>query len=284
MAVIPGGAILFSSKAIIVNFDYQFDISPLALQSLRMLIVLPFYLLILLYITQKSGWNGLTQRDLVGCIIAGIACYHIASYLDLLVLLYISAGLERIILFCYPAIAVLLGWVLLREKPTRRICRAIVFSYLGIALFFSADLSFAGEDIWFGSLLVFLASILTAWYLISSQKYSRKIGSQRFTCLAMIAASVTMLCHAAVAGVENLTQLPVPVYLSAFSIAIMCTLIPSFMVTAGVKIIGASKAGIVGAAGPLFTILLSNYLLHDPLTWMHLVGLALVIFGMSRMK
>ena len=65
---------------------------------------------------------------------------------------------------------------------------------------------------------------------------------------------------------------------------IFCTLISSFLISAGVKVIGASRAGIVGAVGPLMTIVLSNYLLSEPLGWMHFVGLTLVVVGMRLLK
>ena len=115
-----------------------------------------------------------------------------------------------------------------------------------------------------GSVLVFIASILTAWYMIANQIYSRRLGSQRFTCIAMIGAAVTMLLHASAVGVKDLTSFTMPMYLGTVVVAIFCTLIPSFLISAGVKVIGASRAGIVGAVGPLMTIILSNYLLNEP--------------------
>jgi drug/metabolite transporter (DMT)-like permease len=199
-------------------------------------------------------------------------------------LLYISAGLERMILFCYPAISMLLAWLILGERTTSRLWLAMLLAYIGIITFFFADLRFGGEDLFLGSVLVFIASIFTAWYMVANQIYSRKMGSQRFTCIAMIAAVVSLLMHSTVVGVEDLTQLNWQLYTGAAVIAIPCTLIPSFLISAGVKIIGASKAGVVGAVGPLMTILLSNYLLDEPLSWMHFAGLGLVILGMRLLR
>ena len=284
MALVLVGTLLFSSKAIVVKYLYQFGISPLALQTLRMIIVLPFYVAILIWVVHRQGWAQVTGKELMASIIAGIACYHVASYLDLQGLVYISAGLERIILFCYPAIAVLFGWLLLKETPSAHLAGALVLSYAGILVFFYADLQFGGDNLLLGSALVFAASILTAWYMVANQIYSRRIGSQRFICFAMIAASVSLLLHAMAVGPGDLTNLSRIEYAGAAVIAIFCTLIPSFMVSAGVKIIGASRAGVVGTIGPLVTILLSNWLLAQPLDWMHFVGVALVIVGMRLLK
>ncbi|WJG08695.1 DMT family transporter [Aliiglaciecola sp. LCG003] len=278
------GTILFSSKAIMVKYLYQLGIGSLELQTLRMLFVLPFYTAILLWSLKKSGWGTLSAKELLGCILAGIACYHIASYLDLLGLQYITAGLERIILFCYPAIAILFSWLFLKEKPMPRLWIALLMSYAGIVVFFYADLSFAGDEIYWGSFLVFVASIFTAWYMVANQRYSRQIGSQRFVCLAMISACITLLIHSAIVGVEDLTQYTSSHYAGVAVIAIFMTLIPSFMISVGVKLIGASKAGIVGTVGPLFTIILSNQLLGEPVSWLHLLGLLLVLFGMRQLK
>lgn len=278
------GTLLFSSKAIIVKYLYQFGISPLQLQTLRMLFVLPAYLIILGWVATRSGWGLFTLRELFACLAAGIACYHVASYLDLKGLLYISAGLERIILFCYPAIAVLMGWLFLKEKPSSKLWVSLLLSYAGILVFFYADLNMGGDNLILGSLLVFLASILTAWYMLANQVYSRKIGSQRFVCLGMIAASISLLIHSSIVGTEDLMTLSVEEYIGAGVIAFFCTLIPSFVLSAGIKIIGASKAGVVGTVGPLVTILLSNMLLGEPLIWMHFVGVVLVIAGMRLLK
>jgi len=278
------GTLLFSSKAIIVKFLYQLGIGPLELQTLRMLIVVPFYGVILFWLVKREGWGGMSRKDLIGALVAGVACYHIVSYLDLKSLLYISAGLERIILFCYPAISMLLAWVLLGEKVSPRLWLALLVAYSGIFIFFYADLSFGGDEVIYGSVLVFIASIFTAWYMMANQRYSRRIGSLRFTCIAMLGASVSLLLHSSVVGVEDLSVLSWQLYTGAGIIAIACTLIPSFLVSAGVKIIGASRAGIVGAVGPLMTILLSNYLLDAPLSWTHLLGLALVIIGMRLLN
>jgi drug/metabolite transporter (DMT)-like permease len=278
------GTLLFSSKAIIVKILYQMGMAPLELQTLRMLIVVPFYALILFWLVKREGWAGMSPKDLAGALLAGVACYHVASYLDLMGLLYISAGLERIILFCYPAISMLLAWLLLGEKLSPRLGWALLVAYSGIFVFFYADLSFGGDDVIYGSILVFIASILTAWYMVANQRYSRRIGSLRFTCIAMLGASLSLLLHSTVVGVEDLGALSWQLYTGAGVIAIACTLIPSFLVSAGVKIIGASKAGIVGAVGPLMTIVLSNYLLGEPLTWLHILGLVLVIVGMRLLK
>ena len=277
------GTLLFSSKAIIVKMLFQAGLGALELQTLRMLVILPFYLGILFWTVKRRGW-GVSNKDVIGAVVAGVACYHIASYLDLQGLLYISAGLERMILFCYPAISMLFAWLFLKESVSPRLWSALLVAYSGIGMFFFADLSFGGDNLWLGSLLVFIASIFTAWYMIANQIYSRRIGSQRFTCIAMIGAVTTMLMHATVVGVQDLTSFTWPMYTGAAVIAIFCTLIPSFLVSAGVKIIGASQAGIVSAVGPLMTIMLSNYILQEPLGWMHFCGLALVILGMRLLK
>ncbi|GAA0855665.1 DMT family transporter [Aliiglaciecola litoralis] len=278
------GTILFSSKAIMVKFLYELGIGSLELQTLRMLFVLPFYVAILLWSMRRTGLGSLSAKELLFCIAAGIACYHVASYLDLLGLQYITAGLERIILFCYPAIAILFSWWFLDEKPNSRIWVALILSYLGIVVFFYADLGFGGEQIIWGSFLVFIASIFTAWYMVANQRFSRQIGSQRFVSIGMIAACISLLIHSFSLGVADLSQYSNQHYAGIAIMAIFMTLIPSFMISAGVKQLGASKAGIVGTIGPLFTIVLSNQLLGEPISLLHILGLAFVLVGMHQLK
>lgn len=277
------GTILFSSKAVIVKILFSIGLGPLELQALRMLMILPFYLAVLGWIWYKENLS-VTLKDTVWTVLAGIACYHVASFLDLQGLLYISAGLERMILFCYPAISMLLAWLLLREPVTKRMWISLILAYSGVVLFFYGDSSFGGENLLFGSLLIFIASIMTAWFMVANQIYSRRMGSQRFTCIAMLGAVFSLLLHITIQGTEDLTALTLPMYSGALVIAVFCTLIPTFLVSAGVKIVGASKAGIVGAIGPLGTIILSNYLLDEPLSAIHFVGLGLVVLGMRFLK
>ena len=283
-ALVVAGTVLFSSKAIVVKYMYQFGISPLELQTLRMLAVGPCYAAILMWLVWREGWLEISAKELLGCALAGVACYHIASYLDFVGLQYISAGLERIILFCYPAIAILFGRWFLQEKLPSSVWLALTLSYAGIVVFFYADSEFGGDNLLWGSLLVFVASILTAWYMVANQQYSRRMGSQRFTCLAMLAASASLLCHAFAFESTQVTHFSTQVYWGAAVLALFCTLIPSFLVSAGVRRIGASRAGIVGTIGPLFTVLMSNQLLGEPVSTGHILGLGLVLFGMWQLK
>lgn len=280
------GTVLFSSKAIVVKYLYQLGIGSLELQTLRMLFVFPFYAVILFWASRKIDATPISKKELLSCILAGIACYHIASYLDLLGLNYVSAGLERIILFCYPAIAILFSWFFLGEKPAAKLGLSLLLSYSGILVFFYADLSFGGDQIVWGSFLIFIASIFTAWYMVANQRFSRQIGSQRFVSLAMIAACISLIIHSASVGVTvaDLTQYSTEHYVGIGVIAILMTLIPSFLISAGIKLIGASQAGIVGTIGPLFTIILSNQLLGEPISVLHMVGLVLVLLGMRQLK
>ncbi|WP_051275696.1 DMT family transporter [Aestuariibacter salexigens] len=282
--LVIAGTVLFSSKAILIKFLYYYDISPLELQALRMLAVAPCYALILGWLIWQSGWPAISKRELLGCTLAGIACYHIASYLDFVGLVYISAGLERIILFCYPLIAILFGKWFLKESLPSNVWYALAASYAGIILFFYADSLFGGQQLLFGSLLVFAASVLTAWYMVANQQYSRRFGSQRFTCLAMLAACASLLCHAFVVESVTISQFTGEVYWGAAALALFCTLIPSFLVSAGVRRIGASRAGVVGTVGPLFTVVVSNIMLDEPVTGTHLAGLLLVLTGMWLLR
>lgn len=282
--LIVSGTILFSSKAIVVKHLYSLGIAPLELQALRMIFVFPFYAAVLVYSLWLSGWGNLSRKELLYCFVAGIACYHAASYLDLLGLQYISAGLERIILFCYPAIAVLFSYLFLKEKPSSRLWVALLLSYTGIILFFYGDLTFGSQNLLLGGCLVFLASIFTAWFMVANQRFSRQIGSQRFISLAMLAACVTLLTHAYVADVGDLTAFSQEQYAWAMTMAVLMTVVPSFLISAGIKRIGASKAGVVGTVGPLFTILLSNQLLGEPISALHLAGVVFVLLGMRQLR
>lgn len=275
-----GGAALFSCKAIVIKLAYlDYAVSSIVLLGLRMAFALPFFLTIGYLKRERTGeQQSVTPRQFMAIVLLGIFGYYLASYVDFLGLQYLSAGMERLILFSYPTMVLLLQRVMFgtRIKPVQ--WWATLVCYVGIGLAFSGSDFTMGDKFSLGAMLVFLSALLYSFYVIGSGKLTPVIGSVRFTSLALVSACVVVLLHVLLSG-NSLLGLPWGLYAYGLVMAVFCTVIPGYMVTEGIRRIGANDAAILGAVGPVFTILLEYFVLGEYLNLVQGIGAALVIGG-----
>lgn len=277
------GAILFSAKAVFVKWAYRYDIDPVSLLTLRMLLSLPFFLVVAAWVRPALRQQRFRPKGWAGLIGLGLLGFYLASLLDFIGLQYISASLERLILFVYPTLVVLLSVVFLR-KPIRRVhYLALLLTYAGIALAFADRLEVGGENkLLIGATWVFGAALAYALYLIGGEKLIPRMGALRFTANAMLIACAGVLSHQWVLhGSLNLLGWGREVYLLALCMALFSTVLPTFLFSKGIQYIGASNTAIVGSIGPVSTIVLAWYFLDEPISWWQLGGTALVVLGVS---
>ncbi|MEO9964739.1 MAG: DMT family transporter [Reichenbachiella sp.] len=272
------GVVLFSAKAVMVKMAYRLEIDALSLLLLRMLFALPVYLLIALIKKPKQG-QPISLRIYLWIIGLGIVGYYLASLFDFLGLQYIKASLERIILFVYPTIVVLIFWLLFKHKITRRQLLAMLLTYFGIVLAFSLELSLQGADALLGAGLVFLSAITYASYIAGSGWLIPKIGASVFTSYAMIISCLCVILHYAIVGNFDLMNYSTEVYLLGLAMAILSTVIPSYLVSWSIKIIGAPSFAIVASFGPISTILMASYFLGESIHALQWLGTVLVLIG-----
>lgn len=276
------GAGLFSVRPILVKFAYLDSVDSVTLLTLRMLFSAPFYIILLVIFMRDSKRRGSLNKGVVlQASIIGLMGYYVASLLDLIGLQYISAQLERLLLFTYPTLVVIFGALLFRQKITANTLIALAVSYAGVAFIFAYDLSYYGEDIIKGSMFVGLSALIFAFYVLFGKRVISQIGSRLFTCLAMIAASAGIIVHFLVTNQLQDLDTTLRVYLLCFAIAIFCTILPSFMISEAIARIGPDKNSISGTVGPVFTTLFAVSLLGEAFTYYHAVGMFLVILGVS---
>ncbi|MDP4710781.1 MAG: DMT family transporter [Saprospiraceae bacterium] len=276
------GSVLVSTKAILVKLAYQYDIGMIALLSLRMLFSLPVFVLIAYrsWNRQKGKLEGLTRKDWFKIALIGVMGYYLASMFDFLGLQYITAGLERLILFVYPTLVVLIV-AFAGKKPIPGFqVKALLLTYLGILLAFLENvLNNSSENILLGTVLVFGCALFYALYIVGSSYYVAKTGSWLFTSIAMIAASGAVFLHQLTAGDQALGQFDWQVYALALTMSIIATILPTFMISEGIRLVGASNAAIIGSVGPISTIILAYIFLGEQLGWIQIVGTGLVVAG-----
>ena len=275
------GAIAFSGKAIIVKLSYRYGVDAVTVIMYRMLFALPFFIAMGLWAERQAiaRENPLTRRDVMDIVGLGFVGYYLSSYLDFLGLQYISASLERLILYLNPTLVVLLGWAIYKKPihPIRMLAMAI--SYSGVMLVFSHELSFAGADVALGSSLVFGSAVSYAVYLLYSGQLVQRIGSLRLVGWATSVACVC--CIAQFVALRPLSAAVVPVDVLWLGVlnAVACTVAPVLMVMMAIERIGAALAAQTGMIGPMSTIAMGVWLLDEPLNVWIGAGTLLVLGG-----
>ena len=276
------GALLFSCKAIFIKMAYWYDIDKLSLLVLRMGFALPFYLVFAYkeQIKQPNKNQKVEAKDWVILIVLGIIGYYFASFLDLWGLQYVSAGLERLILFVYPTITTLLAAFIFKRKLTGRKLLAIVLTYFGISLAFWDKVSLGNiENFWLGTGLIFGSALTFSFFLIGSEKLIPKFGSVKFTSYSMIISCLVTILHFGFSSEANLLSFPWEVYAIAIAIATISTVLPSFMMSYAIKNIGASNTAITSSIGPIWVLVLAYFILGESFSYLQLAGTMIVIFG-----
>jgi drug/metabolite transporter (DMT)-like permease len=275
------GACGFSAKAVLVKIAYrEFPIDSVSLLALRMLFSVPFYLVIAAVLAKRSEPVRLRRREWAAVAGVGITGYYLASFLDFWGLRYVTASVERLILFIYPTLVVVISALFFRKRITYLQVAALVLTYLGMAVAFADDLAAGGSpSLAAGAILIFFSALTYALYLIGSGELIPRVGSLRFTCYAMLASSVATFLHCAVVNGFDLFHFPARVYGLGFWMAIGSTVIPTFLVSEGIRRIGSGNAAIIGSVGPMITIVLAYVWLGETVGLLQLLGTLLVLAG-----
>jgi drug/metabolite transporter (DMT)-like permease len=223
----------------------------------------------------------LTRSDWTALLWLGFFGYYLASYLDFWGLEYISAGLERLILFTNPTIVVVLSALTLGKKITRRTALALLLTYAGILLVFAHDLMVTSETaaLLAGSGLVFASAVAYAIYLVGNGEIIQRIGSVRFTAYGMTVSTVFALAQFLITRPLSVLQEPAMVYWMTFGMAVFSTVLPIWLTNEGIRRIGAGRVAMIGTSGPIMTIGLGAIFLGEAITVFQLLGAALVIAG-----
>lgn len=274
------GIVLFSAKAILVKLAYKYHVNPVHLLLFRMLFSAPFYLVIAFYVKPQYP-EKINKKDFLWILLFGFIGYYLASYFDFLGLKYIKASLERIILFVYPTLVLIISKVFLKATITPRQIAAILITYFGVVVTFWGDITFDNKDALLGVILIFFSALTYAAYLVGSGWLIPKFGVLPFTSYAMLVSTLCVIIHYLLVDRGDILVYSYQVYLLGFLMAVFSTLIPSFLVSLAIKKMGASDFSIIGSIGPISTIVLAYLFLDERLSFLQIIGAIIVIVGVS---
>ena len=277
------GTISFAFRPILIKLGYSVHpVSATTLLFLRMTVSLPFFLAMAWWMSRGDLTAvPISRRDWFGIVGLGFLGYYLASLLDFLGLQYVSAGVGRLIMFLYPTLVVLLSAVFLKKSPTFREIAALAITYTGIAFVLSGQISAAPEqrDFVFGALLVFSSAMCYAVYLVTGSQLVKRVGSVRFTAYTMIVSTVPAVLQFLILESPAALELPATLWWIALALATLCTVLPVLLVAEALRRIGANHFALIGALGPVTTVLADFALLEGSLTMAKILGGALVISG-----
>jgi drug/metabolite transporter (DMT)-like permease len=275
-------AICFSTKAIVVKLAYNnTEVDTITLLALRMLFSLPFFIGAAIFSSQKETNVRFTTRQWLSVAVIGLLGYYVSSFLDFVGLQYVSAGIERLILFIYPTFVVIISAVWFKVAVSKRQIAALVITYGGllIAYISEAKVNITDPDFFFGSLCIFICAITFAIYIAGSGRLIPSIGSVKFNSYAMSFACLGVLTHFVLTSNVSLLDLSPQVYGYSAFMAIISTVIPSYLVSIGLKLLGANNTAIISSLGPISTILQASYFLGESVSALQWLGTLCILVG-----
>ena len=273
-------ALGFSFKAIFVKLAYAAAaVDAVTLLTLRMTFALPIALWASLWLCRAAP--PLSRTDWGLLLALGVLGYYGASILDFIGLQYISAALERLILFIYPTLTVLIGVLFMGKALEKRQVAALALSYAGIGLAFAHDLQVTDDmhAVLLGGAFIFGSALSYALYSAGAEVAIRRLGTLRFAALAIIVSTFATQLHFVLTQPFSALAQPLEVYAYAAAMALFSTVLPVFWQSAAVQRIGAARTVLIGTLGPMLTIFFAWLLLTEPVSIAQLLGAGLVLAG-----
>lgn len=276
------GAAGFSAKAILAKLCYRYGAGGFATLTLRMIFSLPLYVVIFLYYyrRQSGATRGSFSKDWPGIALVGLFGYYFASWFDFVGLEYVSASFERLLLFIYPTLVLMISLVWLKRRAGRREIAALLITYVGIGISYYNETATVGAKTHIGAIYIIFAAITYAIYLVATEKLAQRYSPLVFTSFAIIVSAVAIIIHGTLTN-EKLSGYAAEVYGYTLAMAVFCTVLPSLFVAQGIALIGSNRAAILSTLGPVMTIYLASVVLGEVITNAQTIGTVCVIAGVA---
>lgn len=278
MLCVAGAAVLFASKGLFAKALYQRGVGFELLVTVRALLAMPLFVWFAARAAPAGTPAPASWRAVFAASMAGVICYYVGAMVDFWALTLIDASVERVLLFSYPALVVIISSVMRRRRPTRRVVLALLATYLGIFLAMGGiDLHELTQNL-FGAALVLVAALTTATYFLIGERYTHELGAARFASISMSASAIALAIHFALfRSIGELAPLQWQDWLLLGVLGIACMFLPGLLQAEGVRRVGAQTAAIGSTVGPPTTIVLAALFLGERLNAWQWLGSALIV-------
>jgi drug/metabolite transporter (DMT)-like permease len=275
MAVV--GSVLFSAKGVVVKLHYRHQVDAMTVLALRMLLSLPFFAAVAWW--QMRRCEPLSGHDRWRIVLLGLIGYYLSSYLDFIGLQYISAGLERLVLYLTPSFVLLMSVFLLNKRVSGKEWLALMICYGGTVMVFLQDAQRGGSNVWLGGAFVLGSALFYAMYLLFSGELVQRVGTLRLVAYVMCISATAAVGQFFLLRPLSMLDQSVAVYQLSLLNAVLCTVLPVFITMMAIARVGAPVASLAGMIGPVSTLFLAHWILDEPMTTIQLIGTALVLTG-----
>ncbi|MCK6265865.1 DMT family transporter [Vibrio sp. ZSDE26] len=277
------GTLLFSIKPVLIKLAYSVGGDATSIMSLRAASSLPLYIAILLWLCWDPDKRSKLKKYGLQAALVGVLGYYCASLLDILALDFISAQLERLLIFMFPSFVVFISWGILKEAPRKGTLTSIALGYVGVAMIVMHDFSSFGHQVWLGSAMAIASALIFAIYLVLSKKFISKMGAQLFTSVGMGSAGIVIMAQYQLQGAQ-FTEMPNELIWMGVMIGVFCTVLPSYFVAAAMARLTPSVLSLTSNIGPAVTALFAILLLDESFTHWHGMGMILVVYAVVRIN
>ncbi|KJY84593.1 permease of the drug/metabolite transporter (DMT) superfamily [Vibrio galatheae] len=277
------GCILFSVKPVLIKIAYQYGGDATSIMTLRAFSSLPLYLLMLLYLCRHRENRSKVKKFGLKAATIGVMGYYLASFLDIASLAFITAQLERLLIFLFPTFVVLISWVLYGQKPTRSVLVSALIGYLGISFIVVHDVNTFGQSVFVGSLLAVSSALVFAFYLVWSKPLIGQLGSSLFTSIGMGSAGLAILVHLSLSE-SDISTWSQQLVTTGIVLGIFCTVLPSYLVAAAMARLTPTTLSLTSNIGPAITAGVAVIVLDEVFTAWHAIGLILVVLSVYTLN
>lgn len=277
------GTVLFSIKPVLIKLAYTLGGDATAIMSLRAASSLPVYFVILLWLCRNAGERSKVKKFGWQAALVGVLGYYCAALLDIMALEFISAQLERLLIFLFPSFVVLISWVFMKEVPRKGTFLSIAIGYVGVAMIVMHDFSSFGAQVWAGSVMAIGAALTFAVYLVLSKRVIGQMGSQLFTSIGMGSAGIVIMLQYQVQGTP-FSDMSGDLVTLGVMLGFFCTVLPSYFVAAAMARLTPSVLSMTSNVGPAVTALFAITLLGEAFTLWHGFGMLLVVYAVVRIN
>lgn len=287
LLAVAASSILFGCKSVFFKMCFKLGADPVTLQAMRAAVSMPFFIWPLLahrFQPRDMRPAPLSRGDMAKIAGLGFLGYYLASIFDMMGLQYVSAGMERLILFVYPTLVVLFSAWIFRKRIPKAMYPPLVLSYLGIALSFGGEAAApAGGRPYLGGFLVFMSAVFYALFLVGQGRMIRRVGPQRLAAGCMLVSCAAVFAHFGLSHPFSSLDQPAAVYWIAILTSVFCSVVPVYLYGYGVNAVGAGKAAVVSSVGPVATLALAGGILGEPAGLLQWAGLGLVVAGSLKL-
>jgi drug/metabolite transporter (DMT)-like permease len=276
------GATLFSTKAIFIKLAFREEVNATLMLAWRMIFSMPIFLLIGVWMLGRMRGEGKpmpSARIFWLSALTGFLGYGLSAFLDFKGLEFISAQLERLVLFTYPLFVMFIGALWFRQPITRYGLIACAVTYLGLAIVFGVDVPTGGWATIIGTALVLGCAMTFAVQQLMAKSLITVAGSVIYTAISMFSGGLfCLVLHGVVDG--HFGASPTFLWL-ALGCAVFATVLPVFCINGGLSRISTQSVAMISTLSPIVTIALAVWLLGEPFTWADALGSTLVLGGVA---